>query len=98
MMEIEKLLQLLSLFQQMVELYHPCISTRGLGIYWDGMLACNIQSQQHLHGQLKPGLTMNWNWNEWNRTLRNMLLRCLYDEIGLQLRLTITVQWAHHVF
>ena len=62
------------------------------------MLACKIKSVQHLHGQLKAELTMNWNWNGWNRTLRNILLRCLYCEIDLLLMLTFTVQRASHVF
>jgi len=82
----------------MVELYHPGISTRGESIYWDGMLVGKIKSKQHLHGQLKAGLTMNWDWNEWNRTLRNILLRCLYHWIDLLLMLTITVKRANHVF
>jgi len=76
----------------MVGLYHPCISTRGVSIYWDSMVACKIRSKQHLHGQLKAGLTMNWNWNGWNRTLRNILLRCLYHDIDLLLMRTITIQ------
>jgi len=52
------------------------------------MLACKKEGKQHLHGQLKTGLIMNWDWNGWNRTLRNILLRCLYHEIDLLLMLT----------
>jgi len=76
----------------MVELYHPCTSTRGESIYWDGMLGCKTKSKQHLHGQLKAELTMNWDWNGWKRTLRNIRLRCLYHWIDLLLMLTIPVK------
>jgi len=62
------------------------------------MLVCKIKSKQHLHGQLTAGLTMNWDWNGWNRTLKNILLRSLYHEIDLLLMLTITVQRASHIF
>jgi hypothetical protein len=48
----------------MVELYVPGISTRGEIIYWDGMLVCKKNINQHVHGQLEATLTMNWDWNE----------------------------------
>jgi len=72
-MDIAKWLPLYNVLLQMVELYHSCISTTGVSIYWDGMLVWKIMSKRHLHGQLKAGLIMNWDWNGWKRTLRNIL-------------------------
>jgi hypothetical protein len=96
--EIVQLLLLWSVFQQMNDLYHLCISTRGRGIFQNAMLPCMAKSNHHLHGQLQAGLTMNWDWNVWNRTLKNILLRCLYHESDLLLILTVTVESASHVF
>ena len=44
------------------------------------------------------GLSMNWDLKEWNRTLRNKVLRCLYHLIDLLYILTITAQRASHIF
>jgi hypothetical protein len=41
-------------------------------------ISLTFDPAQYMHCQLKAGLTINWNWNGWNRTLWKTLLRCLY--------------------